>query len=141
MARPMREEDLQRHITRTYMTLRVGVAAMGLALPLLLWVGSEEPQSSMSACYHTRMGDVFVGLLFAIGACLYLYRGFSTRENIALNLAGILAFGVAVFPTPVEISSRFKSISLRTANSRPAELSNKETVPNRTIVPIFHPTC
>lgn len=40
----------------------------------------------------------FVGLLFAIGALLCLYSGFSKRENYLLNLAGIFAWGVALFP-------------------------------------------
>jgi hypothetical protein len=44
------------------------------------------------------MRDFFVGFLFAIGAFLYLYKGYSTRENILLNIAGCLAVGVAVFP-------------------------------------------
>ena len=40
----------------------------------------------------------FVGILFAVGVFLYLYKGFSTKENLALNFAGIFALGVAVFP-------------------------------------------
>jgi hypothetical protein len=43
--------------------------------------------------------DVFVGCLCAIAACLWLYKGFSSVENAALNLAGMFAVGVAVFPT------------------------------------------
>ena len=40
----------------------------------------------------------FVGILFAIGVFLFLYKGFTNRENIALNFAGIFALGVAIFP-------------------------------------------
>jgi hypothetical membrane protein len=40
----------------------------------------------------------FVGLLFAIGALLYVNQGHSRKEDWALNLAGLMAVGIAVFP-------------------------------------------
>jgi len=55
----------------------------------------------MSAYYHTAMREVFVGILFAVGAYLYLYKGFSAVENIALNLAGTFAICIPLFPTPL----------------------------------------
>ena len=45
------------------------------------------------------MRNPFVGILFAVGALLFAYQGFSRLEDYALNLAGILAWGVALFPT------------------------------------------
>jgi hypothetical protein len=45
-----------------------------------------------------RMRGVFVGVLFAVGSFLILYRGFSTTENIALSLAGLCALLVALIP-------------------------------------------
>ncbi len=53
----------------------------------------------MSVYYYSRMGDVFVGALISIGLFLYLYKGFSTRENWALNVGGALAVSVALLPT------------------------------------------
>jgi hypothetical protein len=44
------------------------------------------------------MRDTFVGALVSIGVFLYLYKGFSTRENWALNIAGILAVAIAMVP-------------------------------------------
>ena len=44
------------------------------------------------------MRNVFVGILFAVGGLLFAYQGFSQLEDYALNLAGILAWGVALFP-------------------------------------------
>ena len=44
------------------------------------------------------MRDLFVGLLCAIGAFLFFYRGHSLHEDIALNIAGISAVLVALFP-------------------------------------------
>ncbi|MDQ3685486.1 MAG: hypothetical protein M3430_07770 [Acidobacteriota bacterium] len=104
-------EELQEHMMGTYYGLRVGLAVIGIGLPLVvLFAGGVlhhvwlEP--SISQYYHTpsRLSsfttrDIFVGSLFAAGACLYLYKGFSTRENVALNLAGVFALFVALLPT------------------------------------------
>lgn len=100
----MTPDRLQRHINRTYLSLRLGTAATAFLFPLILWLGgryvADEPlQSAMSYYYHTNMRDVFVGILFSIGSFLYLYKGFGHRENFALNVAGVLAIGIALFPT------------------------------------------
>jgi hypothetical protein len=97
-------DKLRRHFESTYLSLRIGVAAIGVALPVALWVGAlliegSSLQSSISAYYYTGMRDVFVGALFAIGVALYVYRGFSPAENVVLSLAGVLAVCVALFPT------------------------------------------
>jgi hypothetical protein len=97
-------DKLRRHIESTYLSLRIGIAVIGAGLPLVLWVGGMRIAEasllgSMSAYYHTGMRDVFVGALCAVGVALYLYKGFSRGENISLNLAGVLAVCVAVFPT------------------------------------------
>lgn len=44
------------------------------------------------------MRNVFVGILFAVGGLLIVYQGMSRFEDWALNLAGVTAFGVALFP-------------------------------------------
>ena len=59
----MNATELQKHISATYLTLRLGVAGIALAFPLLLWVGGivlthTELQSSMSLYYHTPVADV-----------------------------------------------------------------------------------
>ena len=105
----MSQTTLEKHILSTYFSLRIGIAVIAIAFPLVLWIGGYlyaglHLQSSMSDYYWAAndgksLRDVFVGVLFAVGAFLYLYKGFSNRENIALNIAGILALGVALFPT------------------------------------------
>ena len=111
MKEPTTARELQEHMLWTYYGLRVGLAAIGIALPILvLVVGGVlhdvwlEP--SISAYYHTKpkllwftTRDIFVGGLLAVAACLYLYKGFSNKENIALNLAGVFAALVALLPT------------------------------------------
>ena len=44
------------------------------------------------------MRNWFVGLLFATGALLFVNQGHSRKEDWALNLAGVLAIGIALFP-------------------------------------------
>ncbi len=102
----MKVPSLQKHITATYINLRVGLALLAIALPFVLAVVGYlvfglPLQGSMSAYYHAGEGavrDVFVGVLIAVGAFLYLYKGFTAWENIALNFAGIFLVGVALVP-------------------------------------------
>jgi hypothetical protein len=99
----MQLDRLRNHILETYSLLRIGISLIGIFFPLVLWwVGlfrGVKLQGSISAYYHTSMGDVFVGSLCAIGVFLYFYKGVTTQENIALNFAGIFAVFVALFPT------------------------------------------
>ena len=105
----MDREELQKHVFGTYVTLRYGMTFIGALLPIVLYaVGAAYGiplAGSMSEYYWAKSTagvvparDVFVGGLFAVAACLYLYKGFSTRENVALNLAGLFAVGIAIFP-------------------------------------------
>lgn len=104
---------LQKHIFATYVTLRYGMAALALAFPILLYALGKfkgiDLENSMSHYYFSIAPDDatkkifpmrpwFVGFLFAIGSAAYLYKGFSVKENNALNVAGVCAIGVAVFP-------------------------------------------
>jgi hypothetical protein len=97
----MTSEDLRKNILSTYFTLRMGIVVLSAALPLSLYAYSWSVdhglvEHSMSAFYGAHDGALrnwFVGVLWAIGAFLILYKGFSTAENWLLNLAG----GFAVF--------------------------------------------
>jgi len=55
------------------------------------------------AYYHNLpkghlLRTIFVSILIALGIFLFLYKGYSDRENNALNLAGVFAILVALFP-------------------------------------------
>jgi hypothetical protein len=105
----MKGDELQEHIFSSYLQLRYGAAIIGALLPLIIYtVGILHHVSladSISDYYWVPDGpeapsrDWFVGCLFAVAALLYLYKGFSKAENVALNLAALLALGVALFPT------------------------------------------
>ena len=104
----MQRDELQEHIFSTYINLRYGMAIIAAIFPVLVFaVGALDGvhlQNSISAYYwasgtgELRARVWFVGGLFAVATFLYLYKGFTVAENIALNLAAILAVGVAVFP-------------------------------------------
>ena len=98
-------------VATSYQIMRNGIAVLGLALPFVLILGGglDHVQSSLSAYYHFSpavparygagtMRDAFVGMLFAIGAFLFFYRGHSIEEDLALNVAGISVVLVAVIP-------------------------------------------
>jgi hypothetical protein len=112
--------SLRDHIIATYGSLRNGIGLLSIALPILLaGIGYFKYglilQNSISAYYHAFvttqqfpdilavagngvMRNWFVGILWAIGFFLILYKGYGRRENNALNLAGILLIIVAMFP-------------------------------------------
>jgi hypothetical protein len=107
-------EQLMGHELGTYHSLRVILAAIGFALPIVVTVAGWyqcQPTvgffgGSLSAYYHRLAPfeflaprDLFAGGLFAAAVCLLSYKGFSTKENVALNLAAVFAVGVALLPT------------------------------------------
>ena len=110
--------ELQEHVFGTYFSVRIGLSTIGIALPIVVAVAGGILhdvwlEDSISAYYHTTprlrfftTRDFFVGGLLAAGVCLYLYKGFSDRENVALNLAGVFAVFVALLPTTAPGSQR-----------------------------------
>lgn len=110
--KPGTPQELQLHILSTYWNLRYGMAIVAFALPILVFTvayflgGGVGLQDSMSDYYwaprindvRPPSRDVFVGGLFALAIFFYLYKGFSPKENWALNGAAVFALGVAIFP-------------------------------------------
>jgi hypothetical protein len=85
----------------SYRNMRAIIGYVGLTLPVvLLLTGAADGhiQSSLSAYYYTRAGNVFTGALCVIGVFLVAYRLTTWAvDNIATTLAGIAALGVAFF--------------------------------------------
>jgi hypothetical protein len=111
-------EAMQKHILSTYNSLRFGMGVMAAITPIIivLWGYPFHVtwQDSISAYYFAPSGNqwiysaypcrvLFVGILFALGSFLFLYKGFSKREDWALNTAGVCALIVALFPMYAEI--------------------------------------
>jgi len=85
----------------SYRNMRAIIGYVGLTLPVvLLLAGAVDGhiESSLSAYYYTKVGNVFTGALCVIGIFLLAYRLTSWAiDNIATSLAGISALGVAFF--------------------------------------------
>lgn len=125
LARPATKQIFARpadplSVALSYEILRNGIGVLGLVFPIVMLVGGGlyEVQNSLSAYYHFSriepaqygagtMRDAFVGILCAIGAFLFFYRGHSLQEDLALNGAGISAVLVALMPMdwPVTVNS------------------------------------
>lgn len=92
----------------SFYRVRQALGLLGLAFPLLLFLGGLLAESSLppsiSDYYHSTLRDIYVGTLFAIGVFLVSYRGHPREtgdlmsDNLAASLAGIGAFGLALFP-------------------------------------------
>ena len=98
--------------TPHYHVLRRAMGILGIALPFIQLLiaytnlGCGHLQPSISACYYTQGISVFCGSLFAIGLFLLTYQGpppspttDTKADIISSRLAGVLALGIAVFPT------------------------------------------
>jgi hypothetical protein len=120
----MSDTPLSNHVAKTYAATRRGLGFIAIIFPLLLLIGGYflarlQLEGSMSAYYHSSplsqadellhpgthilpgvgvMRNWFVGLLFALGIILFLYKGFTRMEDYALNIAGVMGLGVALFP-------------------------------------------
>ena len=86
----------------TYRYLRGGMAVMIVLLGTAVLIERTRAtcwQTSLSAYYYTSAHAVFIAALCALGAMLIVYKGGNDTEDVLLNLAGILAFVVAMVPT------------------------------------------
>lgn len=90
---------------RSYLYLSLGMGLIAFLLPIALVVSGEyDEHYSISHFYHG--GDtgrnILVGCLWAIGVFLFLFQALSRLENWILNIAGIAAICVAMFPMSAE---------------------------------------
>lgn len=106
---------------RSYLLLRVLIGSIGLALPVLVWLGSALLPSgtwtlrgSLSAYYYSGMREVFTGGLFATGVFLIAYKVFEpTIENLLATVSGLAATFVAFFPTNIPSGGAAKPTPLQ----------------------------
>ncbi|HYN66738.1 MAG TPA: hypothetical protein VES93_07595 [Ornithinibacter sp.] len=88
---------------KTYNYLRIALAALVLLLyssvVLEWWAAGRCLQTSISAYYYTPVHAVFIGVLVTMGVCLVALKGNTDGEDVLMNLAGMLAPGVAFIPT------------------------------------------
>lgn len=92
----------------SYHRVRRAVGILGVILPVVLIIGgilsNSQLEPSISDFYHTTLRDIFVGTMFAIGIFLISYKGYRRdkgewiSDDWVATLAGIAAFGLALFP-------------------------------------------
>ncbi len=88
---------------RSWEYLRLAVFGLVVLLGVAVLkesLSSHCLQNSISAYYYTSAGSVFVGAIVAIGTCLIAVQGSTVRENVLLDVAGMLALVVAFVPAP-----------------------------------------
>ena len=105
--------DLPVKILQAFIFLCNSIGIFALAFPILVYVNGllyGIPLGSSISHYYFAKNEneidpfkfpvrtLFVGGLFAIGMFLLFYKGLTTTENVIINLAGVFALGVAVFP-------------------------------------------
>jgi hypothetical protein len=76
---------------------------LGLGASVVIEVVKMSPgcfQTSISAYYYTPVRAVFVAALVTLGVSLICLRGSTDREDLLLNVAGMLTPVVAFVPTP-----------------------------------------
>jgi hypothetical protein len=95
--------------------IRLLIGCITFTLPVLAWGGAAfAPLTSISASYYTTARDVFVGLLFVLGAFLFVYKGRALIEDWIANLGALAAVMAAIFPTSCDLcpTNSFAAIHL-----------------------------
>ena len=94
----------------TYRRIRRIIGYLGIFLPVILVILSlisffkTSLQFSISHYYYTNLREIFTGTLSAVGIFLIRYKGYGNssiwkNDNFLTNVAGVMAIGVALFPT------------------------------------------
>lgn len=113
----MKEAASQVFHYRTFRTMVGGIAILIAIITSFIFASNTVAPSwyhnvptSISVTYHFGARDLFVGMLFVVGAFLMAYKGHKpnkskwlTERKIAF-CAGLFAFLVALFPTDVKCS-------------------------------------
>lgn len=103
------EPDIQ---TRSFRKQRRVIGYLGFCLPIALMLPACIPgyaplQHSISHYYYTNLREIFTGTLCAVGLFLISYQGHKStqwwrNDHLLTNIAGVMAFGVALIPTNPE---------------------------------------
>lgn len=86
-------------------TLRRLVGALGMLLPLFLWLilllnnQLFSPLDSISHYFYTRAGSVFIIIVSLLAIFLLVYKGYEPIDFIFSSIAGICALLLLYFPT------------------------------------------
>lgn len=96
---------------QAYARIRKAIGYCGFMIPILCLALSftgncaQTVLPSISHYYYSIIGDVFVGVMFALGLFLVLYKSvfkiekYRRQENILTNVSGLFAIVVGLIPT------------------------------------------
>jgi hypothetical protein len=101
----------QQYVVASYRYLRLAMVILVAVLAasiLFERLRATCLQGSISAYYYTPTHSIFVGAMVTIGIALVALKGRDAVEDLFFNLAGVLAFVVALVPTsqPEKLCSR-----------------------------------
>jgi hypothetical protein len=116
MKSTLKNESIDDQIA-TYRRIRAAIGFLGIGLPLALLILPLLPflktsiQGSISGFYYTNLRELFTGILCAVGLFLIRYKGYKSsnilrNDNLLTNIAGYMAFGIALFPTDPDVCSQ-----------------------------------
>ncbi|EHR70772.1 hypothetical protein BurJ1DRAFT_1921 [Burkholderiales bacterium JOSHI_001] len=97
----------------SYMSLRQTIGWIGLTMPIAVRVGGWfferiTTLDTISDYYYTGMREVFVLALVLVGALLTCYRTPDKLDGWIGIIAGIAAFGIALFPVDPSFADELK---------------------------------
>ncbi len=100
----MNNTDSDPGLIISFLTMRRIIGILGIGLPVIVVAGGFIQngfvlRSSISSYYYTNMRDFLVGLLSCVGLFLISYKGYERIDHVTSDISGILALGVAFFPT------------------------------------------
>lgn len=131
----LQKSDRSEH--NTYQYLRVGMvgALLTLAVSLMIELGQNDwcAQTSISAYYFTEVQAVFVGTLLVLGVAMIVISGRLVIEDVALNLAGLLAPIVAFAPTKELDYCGLSSVEVRAKQAEVASAFTDGSVVNNMV--------
>lgn len=91
----------------SYKALRLFIGVLGILLPIALLVfsrvnGCTTVLDSISHYYYSRVGDLFVGIIFTFATFLIAYRGYTKEDKldaIVTTIGGLAAMCLVLVPT------------------------------------------
>ncbi len=116
------ESNLNDNGAFTYRRIRRIIGYLGIFLPIILVILSligffkTSIQFSISHYYYTNLREIFTGTLSAVGIFLIRYKGHGNpslwkNDNFLTNVAGVMAIGVALFPTnPINMDQKIYTL-------------------------------
>jgi hypothetical protein len=84
-------------------TIRWLLGFVTFTMPILVSIISFSRLTSISTAYYTGARDVFVGLMFVLGAFLLVYKGHTRTEDWMADLGGLAAVIAALCPTACDL--------------------------------------